>query len=213
MNDDLHIRDLAHYGPVIPVIVLEDLAEAVSLAKALVAGGVRVMEVTLRTDVALESIRAIVQEVPEAIVGAGTITTEADARNARQAGARFMVSPGLTERVAQTCSELAVPLLPGVATASEVMRARELGYTVQKFFPAVACGGLGMLKAWSGPFPDVLFCPTGGIGPDNARDFLALKNVVCVGGSWLVPQHAIHSHQWDHITQLAREASRLSAPV
>jgi len=196
-------------APVIPVIVLSDVAHAVPLARALVAGGIRMLEVTLRTPVALACIEAIAREVPQAVAGAGTVRSAADAQAAAMAGARFVVSPGYTHAVGQACHELELPLLPGVATGSEIMAAQEDGYTALKFFPAMQAGGLAMLKAWQGPFGDVRFCPTGGITAANAAEFLGLANVVCVGGSWLTPADAVARGDWARITQLAREAVAL----
>ncbi|MDQ1259910.1 MAG: 2-dehydro-3-deoxyphosphogluconate aldolase / (4S)-4-hydroxy-2-oxoglutarate aldolase, partial [Pseudomonadota bacterium] len=183
-------------APVIPVIVLNDVAHAVPLAQALVAGGVRMLEVTLRTPQALACMEAIAREVPQAVVGAGTVRTPADAQAAARAGARFAVSPGYTPLVGQACRDAGLALLPGVATGSEIMQALEDGYTELKFFPALQAGGVAMLKAWGGPFFDVRFCPTGGVTAQNAPDFLALPNVVCVGGSWLVPQEALVRGDW-----------------
>ncbi len=197
-------------APVIPVIVLNDVAHAVPMARALVAGGVRMLEVTLRTPQALACMEAIARDVPEAVVGAGTVRTPADARAAANAGARFAVSPGYTQAVGQVCRDLGLALLPGVATGSEIMMAQEDGLTELKFFPAMQAGGPAMLKAWSGPFFDVRFCPTGGITLGNAPDFLALPNVVCVGGSWLVPADAMAQGDWARITQLARDTKLLA---
>lgn len=202
--------ELARHGPVIPVIVVHRVADAVPLARALVDGGVRVLEVTLRTPVALQAMRAIVQEVPEAIVGAGTVRSVSDAQAAAQAGCRFAVSPGYTSAVGQACQQLGLPLLPGVATASEVMSAQADGFNFLKFFPATAAGGIPLLKALGGPFPDVVFCPTGGITAETAPQFLALPNVKVCGGSWLTPQEAIDAEDWARITTLAREAAALS---
>ena len=193
-------------APVIPVIVLSDVAHAVPLARALVAGGIRMLEVTLRTPVALACIEQIAREVPEAVVGAGTVRSAADAQAAALAGARFAVSPGYTHSVGKACQELGLTLLPGVATGAEIMAAQEDGYNELKFFPALQAGGLAMLKAWQGPFGEVKFCPTGGISAANAGEFLALPNVVCVGGSWLTPLDAVAQGDWPRITQLAREA-------
>jgi 2-dehydro-3-deoxyphosphogluconate aldolase/(4S)-4-hydroxy-2-oxoglutarate aldolase len=201
--------ELASHGPVIPVIVLERLQDAVPLARALVEGGVRVLEVTLRTPVALECIAAIAAQVPEALVGAGTVRSPADARRARAAGACFAVSPGYTTEVAAACRDLGLPLLPGVATASEVMQALAEGHDFLKFFPATAAGGVPMLKALGGPFPDVRFCPTGGITARTAPEFLALANVPVCGGSWLTPADAIETGDWARITRLAVEATAL----
>ena len=194
---------------VIPVIVLNDVAHAVPMARALVAGGIRMLEVTLRTPQALACMEAIAKEVPDAVVGAGTVRSAADAKAAANAGAKFAVSPGYTSAVGQACRDQGLSLLPGVATGSEIMMAQEDGYTELKFFPAMQAGGPAMLKAWSGPFFDVKFCPTGGVTPQNASDLLALPNVACVGGSWLVPADAMAQGDWARIEKLAREASQL----
>jgi 2-dehydro-3-deoxyphosphogluconate aldolase/(4S)-4-hydroxy-2-oxoglutarate aldolase len=196
-------------APVIPVIVLHDVADAAPMARALLAGGIRMLEVTLRTTQALACIEAIARDVPEAVVGAGTVRSRADVQAAAMAGARFAVSPGYTSALGQACCDAGLALLPGVATGSEIMLAREAGLTELKFFPALQAGGLAMLKAWSGPFFDVRFCPTGGVGLQNAADFLALPNVVCVGGSWLVPPDALAQSDWARITQLAQDSRRL----
>ena len=203
--------ELATHGPVIPVIVLQRVQDAVPLAQALVAGGVRVLEVTLRTPVALQCIEAIARAVPQAIVGAGTIRSAADARAAKSAGSAFGVSPGYTAAVGAACREVGLPLLPGVATAGEVMVAQADGLEFLKFFPATAAGGIPMLKALGGPFPDVVFCPTGGITLASAPQFLALPNVKVCGGSWLTPADAVAAGDWGRITRLAREASALGA--
>jgi 2-dehydro-3-deoxyphosphogluconate aldolase/(4S)-4-hydroxy-2-oxoglutarate aldolase len=196
-------------APVIPVIVLSDIAHAVPLARALVAGGIRMLEVTLRTPVALACIERIAKEVPAAVVGAGTVRSAADAQAAAMAGARFAVSPGYIRSIGKACHDQGLPLLPGVATGSEILAAQEDGYGALKFFPAMQAGGTAMLKAWQGPFGDVLFCPTGGVTAANAGELLALANVVCVGGSWLTPADAIAGGDWQRITQLARQAARL----
>jgi len=203
--------ELAGYGPVIPVIVIQQLKDAVPLAEALVAGGVRVLEVTMRTPVALQAIEAIAKAVPQAIVGAGTIRSAADARAAKNAGSLFGVSPGYTAAVGAACRGAGLPLLPGVATASEVMAAQADGLSFLKFFPATAAGGIPMLKALAGPFPDVVFCPTGGISVETAPQFLALSNVKVCGGSWLTPADAVAAGDWARITKLAREAGALRA--
>ena len=197
-------------APVIPVIVLTDLAHAVPMARALLAGGIRMLEVTLRTPQALACIEAIAREVPQAVVGAGTVRSRADAQAAARAGARFAVSPGYTTAVGQACRDAGLALLPGVASASEIMQAQEDGFTELKFFPAMQAGGPAMLKAWSGPFFDAKFCPTGGVTPQNAAEFLALSNVVCVGSTWLVPADALASGDWARITRLAGEARSLA---
>jgi len=196
-------------APVIPVIVLNDVAHAVPMARALVEGGIRMLEVTLRTPQALACIEAIAKAVPQAVVGAGTLRSKADAQAAANAGARFAVSPGYTSTLGAACRDLGLPLLPGVATGGEIMAAQEDGFTALKFFPALQAGGSAMLKAWSGPFFDVKFCPTGGISLQNALEFLALPNVLCVGGSWLVPADAMVQGDWARITTLAREAVAL----
>ncbi len=205
----LSARDVMRDAPVIPVIVLNDVAHAVPLARALVAGGIRMLEVTLRTPQALACIEAIAREVPEAVAGAGTARTAADARAVADAGARFVVSPGYTPALGQACRDVGLPLLPGVATGGEIMMAKEDGLSELKFFPALQAGGVPMLKAWHGPFGEVIFCPTGGINAGNAADFLALPNVACVGGSWLTPADAMAAGDWGRITALAREASQL----
>lgn len=197
-------------APVIPVIVLNEVEHAVPMARALVAGGIRMLEITMRTSVALACMRAIAREVPEAVVGAGTVRSAADAKAAAEAGARFAVSPGYTSAVGRACRDLGLSLLPGVATGSEIMMAQEDGYTELKFFPAMQAGGVPLLKAWGGPFTDVKFCPTGGVSPENAGQLLALSNVVCVGGSWLTPAKVMASGDWAQITALAKEASALS---
>ncbi len=205
----MDLLKLPAYGPIIPVIVVEDLAHAVPLAQALVAGGVRVLEVTLRSAVALEAIEAMAGAVPEAVVGAGTLRTAADARAAKDAGAVFAVSPGFTPELSAACRAAELPLLPGVSTASEVMQANDHGHSFLKLFPATAVGGIAMLKGLAGPFPDVAFCPTGGITPETAPQFLALPNVKVCGGSWLCPKDALARGDWAAITRLAQEASQL----
>jgi 2-dehydro-3-deoxyphosphogluconate aldolase/(4S)-4-hydroxy-2-oxoglutarate aldolase len=204
----MNTLELAAHGPVIPVIVIDRIEDAVPLAQALVAGGVKVLEVTMRTPVALDAIRAM-SAVPGAIVGAGTIRSAADARAAQAAGAVFGVSPGYTAEAGAACREGGLPLLPGVATAGEVMAAQADGLNFLKFFPATAAGGIPMLKALAGPFPDVVFCPTGGISLATAPDFLALPNVKVCGGSWLTPADAVKAGDWGRITTLAREAAAL----
>lgn len=204
-----HTLELVALGPVIPVIVLQRLEHAVAMARALVEGGVRVLEVTLRTPVALACIEAIARDVPEAIVGAGTLRTVGDVHAARDAGCQFGVSPGYTAAIGAACREAQLPLLPGVATAGEVMAANADGLTFLKFFPATAAGGVPMLKALAGPFPDVVFCPTGGVTVETAPQFLALPNVKVCGGSWLTPADALAAGDWARITRLAREATAL----
>ena len=201
--------DLATHGPVIPVIVIERVEHALPMARALLEGGVRVLEVTLRTAAALAAIETIARALPEAIVGAGTLRNAADVRAAHAAGARFAVSPGYSAAVAAACRDVALPLLPGVATASEVMQAADDGFRFLKFFPASAAGGAAMLKAWASPFADIAFCPTGGIGIDTAPAWLALPNVKVVGGSWLTPADALKAEDWPRIARLAAEAHAL----
>lgn len=205
----MNTLDLVSHGPVIPVIVLQRVSDAVPLARALVAGGVRVLEITLRTPVALECMRAIAKDVPEAIVGSGTIRSVADAKASLEAGCRFGVTPGYSQDIGRACKDIGLPLLPGVATASEVMAASADGYGFLKFFPATAAGGIPMLKALAGPFADIVFCPTGGITPETAPQFLALPNVKVCGGSWLTPQDAVDQQDWARITALAKAASAL----
>lgn len=201
---------LAEHGPVIPVIIIERVEDAVPLAEALLAGGVKVLEVTLRTAAALAAIEAIAKAVPDAVVGAGTVRSVADARAALSAGSRFAVSPGFTPTLGRACREMGLPLLPGTSTASEVMLAQEEGYRFLKLFPAVTVGGVGLLKAFASPFRDVSFCPTGGITLETAPQFLALPNVKVCGGSWLTPTDAIAAGDWGRITKLAREAQALA---
>ena len=208
-NDNLTALQVMQDAPVIPVIVLGDVAHAVPLARALVAGGIRMLEVTLRTEQALACIEAIARAVPEAVVGAGTVRSKADAQAAAMAGARFAVSPGYTRSLGQACRDVGLPLLPGVATGSEIMLAQEDGLSELTFFPAMQAGGPALLKAWNGPFFDVRFCPTGGVTLQNAHEFLALPNVVCVGGSWLVPPDALAQGDWARITELARATQAL----
>ena len=206
----MNTLELASHGSVIPVIVIHRLEDAVPMAQALVDGGVRVLEITLRTPIALECMAAIAKAVPQAIVGAGTVRSAADAKAAFDAGCQFAVSPGYTEAVGRACRDLGLPLLPGVATASEVMAANADGLHFLKFFPATAAGGIPLLKALHGPFPDVVFCPTGGITLQTAPQFLALPNVKVCGGSWLTPADAVASGDWARITALAREAALLA---
>lgn len=199
--------------PVVPVLTIDDAKLAVPLAQALMAGGLRILEVTLRTEAALEGIRRIVQEVPGVLVGAGTVRTPDQGHSAIAAGARFLVSPGMTPRLVQSADGWSVPFLPGAATPSEAMALADLGYRALKFFPAEPLGGVAALKALAAPLPDVVFCPTGGIGPDTARDYLALPNVVTVGGSWVAPAAAIAKEDWDTITRLSREAAGLAVRI
>ena len=205
--------DIASHGPVIPVIVIDRVEDALPLAEALLAGGVKVLEVTLRTAAALQAIEAIARDLPEALVGVGTVLNADDARRASEAGARFAVSPGYTSDVGHACKGLGLPLLPGVATSSEIMAALADGFSFLKLFPAEAAGGIPLLKAWASPFGQVSFCPTGGISQVTAPNYLALPNVRCVGGSWLTPADAMRQGDWARITQLARDTHALRAPV
>jgi len=203
------IRRILDLSPVIPVITIRDLAQAVPLAQALVAGGLRVLEVTLRTSAGLAAIEAMRRAVPDAVVGVGTLLDAAQVKAADAAGAQFGVSPGLTPALADAAGSVAWPLLPGVMTPSELIAARARGYTACKLFPAQQAGGIGMLKALHAVFPDVVFCPTGGISRQTAPDFLALPNVRCVGGSWVVPDEALGKGDWSAIEALARDAAQL----
>jgi 2-dehydro-3-deoxyphosphogluconate aldolase/(4S)-4-hydroxy-2-oxoglutarate aldolase len=197
--------------PVVPVLIVEDAKTAVPLARALVAGGQKAIEITLRTDAALEAVRLVAQEVEGAVVGAGTILNAAHYAAAVDAGSQFIVSPGTTQELLDVARQSDIPLLPGAATASEVMALREEGYKVLKFFPAEQAGGAAYLKALSSPLAGTLFCPTGGISLKNAKDYLSLPNVVCVGGSWVAPKELVAAGDWAGITRLAREAAALKA--
>jgi 2-dehydro-3-deoxyphosphogluconate aldolase/(4S)-4-hydroxy-2-oxoglutarate aldolase len=210
MDKQQQIERIMRLAPVIPVVVIEDAGAAVPMARALVAGGVPAIEVTLRTAAALEAVRAIAAEVEGAVVGVGTVLAEADLRAAYQAGARFAVSPGATPRLLDAAEDIPLPLLPGAATASEAMALLERGYRHLKFFPAVPAGGARLLAAWAGPLPQLRFCPTGGIGAASAGEFLALPNVLCVGGSWLTPADRLAAGDWAGIEALARAAASLS---
>lgn len=205
----MDIRDIFALAPVIPVLIIERLADAVPLARALCAGGLPVLEVTMRTPVALDAISAMRDAVPEAVVGVGTLTRPVDFAAAEAAGAQFGVSPGLTPELAAAAHHASFPLLPGVMTPSEVIAARLAGFSALKLFPASQAGGLGMLKALASPFSDVLFCPTGGITLETAPEFLALPNVACVGGSWLAPAKLLQAGDWAGIEALARQAAAL----
>ncbi|WNL46332.1 bifunctional 4-hydroxy-2-oxoglutarate aldolase/2-dehydro-3-deoxy-phosphogluconate aldolase [Dyella sp. BiH032] len=198
-------------APVVPVVIIDDAKAAVPMARALVAGGIPAIEVTLRTPAALEAIRAIAAEVEGAVIGVGTVLTPQDLENARQAGARFAVSPGVSPKLLAAADDSELPLLPGVATASEAMSLLERGYRHLKFFPAVPAGGHKLLGAWASPLPQIRFCPTGGISLASAPDFLSLPNVVCVGGSWLTPADKLKAGDWAGIEELAREAALLKA--
>ena len=201
--------ELMQVAPVIPVIVIDDLAHAVPMARALCEGGIRVLEVTLRTPPALDAVRAIAREVPDAIVGVGTVTSASQFAEAKDAGARFAVSPGFTAELAFAARGAGMPLLPGVMTPADVISALGHGFRQLKFFPAQQAGGIAMLKALGGPFPEVRFCPTGGISVETAPQFLALPNVVCVGGSWLTPKDLLAKGDWAGVNTLARAAAGL----
>ena len=198
--------DVLNAGPVVPVIVIKKIEQAVPLAQALLKGGIRVLEVTLRSAAAIDAIRLLSREVPDAIVGAGTVANPADLQAVAEAGAVFAISPGLTPSLLDAANQGPIALIPGIASASELMLGMELGYTAFKFFPAEAAGGVPMLKSIGGPFPQITFCPTGGVSQKNFYDYLALANVACVGGSWIVPPREIESGNWDKITQLAEDA-------
>lgn len=201
-------REICLLAPVIPVLVVDDAGSAASLAKALVAGGLPALEVTLRTPAALDAIRAMAA-VEGGVVGAGTLVTPEDVRAAKAAGAKFGVSPGATDALLQACEDEDLPLLPGAATASEAMKLLERGYDVMKFFPAEASGGAKALKAIGGPLPQISFCPTGGVSTGNLNDYLSLPNVLCAGGSWVAPASLVEAGQWDEIEKLAADAVTL----
>lgn len=205
----ISIKEVMNTSPVMPVMVINQLEQAVPLAHALVEGGLKVLEITLRTPVALEAIRRIKAEVPGAIVGAGTIINIQTLHQAIDAGAQFIVSPGVTPSLLDAAMATGVPILPGVITPSEVMRLLEKGITAMKFFPAEAAGGIPMLKSIGGPLPQVTFCPTGGVNPKNAPEYLALSNVACVGGSWMAPAELVDAGNWAEITRRAAEAASL----
>lgn len=201
-------REICALAPIVPVLVVDDAAHARPLAEALVAGGLPALEVTLRTPAALDAIRAMAQ-VPGGVVGAGTLVTPDDVRAAKEAGAQFGVSPGATDALVAACEAEGLPLLPGAATATEAMRLLEQGYDMLKFFPAEASGGASALKAIGAPLPQITFCPTGGVSPANARDYLSLPNVICAGGSWVAPKQMVAQGDWAGIEALAREAAAL----
>lgn len=202
-------RDICELAPIVPVLVVDDAVHAQPLAQALVTGGLPALEVTLRTPAALEVI-AEMAKVDGGVVGAGTLLTPEDVHAAIDAGAKFGVSPGATDRLLDACEEAGLPLLPGVATATEAMRLLERGYTMLKFFPAEAAGGAPALKAIGAPIPQVSFCPTGGVSPANASNYLSLSNVVCAGGSWVAPKDLVQAGDWDGITKLAKDAAALA---
>jgi 2-dehydro-3-deoxyphosphogluconate aldolase/(4S)-4-hydroxy-2-oxoglutarate aldolase len=208
----MEMSAIAALAPVIPVLTIERQADAVPLARALVRGGLRVLEITLRTGVALEALRAIASEVPDAVVGAGTVLNAHQLNDAERAGARFVVSPGCTPGLATAAAASGLPFLPGVQTVSEAMALAERGLTLLKFFPADIAGGLGWLKAVAAPLAGLRFCPTGGIGADSAPAYLALANVACVGGSWVAPKDAVAAQDWPQIERLAAAAATLKRP-
>jgi len=202
-------HELLNLSPVMPVVVIDDAADAVPVGRALVAGGIGVIELTLRTPAALEAIERVATQVPDIVVGAGTVTTAEQAKQAADAGASFLVTPGCTERVLEAAFATGLPFLPGAGTVSEAMRLSELGLTALKFFPAEPSGGAAYLKAVAGPLPGLRFCPTGGITPENAPRYLALPNVGCVGGSWLTPRDALSAKDFARVEALARQAAAL----
>lgn len=204
------IKDIMYTSPVIPVMVINKLEHAVPLARALVEGGLKVLEITMRTPIALEAIKAIKANVPGAIVGAGTVISLETLQQALDVGSEFLVSPGVTETLIDAVLDSGVPILPGVITPSEAMRLMEKGITEMKFFPAEAAGGVPMLKSFAGPLPQITFCPTGGVNPKNALEYLSLKNVACVGGSWMAPAELVDAEDWDEIKRRATEAAGLS---
>lgn len=207
------VADIVRLGPVIPVLAFDTPEQGEHVSRALHAGGVKVLEITLRTAAGLEAIERAAQIAPDIVVGVGTITKPEHCALAKKAGAQFGVSPGLTREIHQASLDAGLPLLPGVMTPTDIIVAMELGYEIVKFFPAVPAGGLNMLQAFHGPFPTLKFCPTGGITAESAINFLALPNVVCVGGSWLTPKAALGAQDWTEVTRLARAASELSRPV
>jgi len=201
--------ELANHGPVIPVIVINKVEDAVPMAEALLEGGVKVLEVTLRSPVALQAMEQIAKHVPDAILGSGTVRNLKDAQASKDVGCQFAVSPGYTTELGQFARKIGLPLLPGVSTGSEIMMANADDYYFLKLFPAVAVGGINLLKGFAGPFADVKFCPTGGVSVESAPNFLALPNVVVCGGTWLTPADAVANKDWAHITKLAKEASAI----
>jgi 2-dehydro-3-deoxyphosphogluconate aldolase/(4S)-4-hydroxy-2-oxoglutarate aldolase len=200
------LDEIMTLSPVMPVIAIDDAAEAVNLARALMEGGIGVLEITLRTPAALEAIRIISEEVEGAVVGAGTVLNPEDLRRVREAGAAFAISPGITTELLRGASETGLPFLPGVATASEIMQGMDAGLERFKLFPASSAGGVAALRSFAGPFPGVKFCPTGGIGASDFTEYLALKNVLCVGGSWVAPARLIRAKAYAEITALSRAA-------
>jgi 2-dehydro-3-deoxyphosphogluconate aldolase/(4S)-4-hydroxy-2-oxoglutarate aldolase len=205
-NWNISSEEIFKQGPVVPVLVIDNVEDAVPIAKALLDGGINVLEVTLRTKAAMDVIRTIAKEVPEAYIGAGTVTTREELKAVTEAGAKFAISPGLTADLLQAGKEGSIPLIPGISNISDLMKAKDAGYDHLKFFPAEAAGGVNAIKSIGGPFPNIVFCPTGGISIKNYKEYLALPNVKCCGGSWLAPSDAIKNKQWSVITDLAKEA-------
>ncbi|GAA9926635.1 bifunctional 4-hydroxy-2-oxoglutarate aldolase/2-dehydro-3-deoxy-phosphogluconate aldolase [Helicobacter pylori] len=204
------IIEVLQISPIIPVVVIEDIKDAVPLAQSLVEGGIQIIEVTLRSSCALEAIELIAKNVPKMRVGAGTILNPTQLEQAQNRGAEFLISPGLTIKLLEYAKKKDMPLIPGVSSSSEVMQALELGYNALKFFPAEYCGGVKLLNAFNGPFKGVKFCPTGGINIDNMHSYLNLENVLCVGGSWLTPKNLIQDKEWDKITEICKRALALT---
>ncbi|MFB1344968.1 bifunctional 4-hydroxy-2-oxoglutarate aldolase/2-dehydro-3-deoxy-phosphogluconate aldolase [Helicobacter pylori] len=200
------IIEILQISPIIPVVVIEDIKDAVPLAQSLVEGGIPIIEVTLRSSCALEAIELIAKNVPKMRVGAGTILNPTQLEQAQNRGAEFLISPGLTIKLLEHAKKKNMPLIPGVSSSSEVMQALELGYSALKFFPAEYCGGVKLLNAFNGPFKGVKFCPTGGISADNMHSYLNLENVLCVGGSWLTPKNLIQNKEWDKITEICKRS-------
>ncbi|EMG88082.1 bifunctional 4-hydroxy-2-oxoglutarate aldolase/2-dehydro-3-deoxy-phosphogluconate aldolase [Helicobacter pylori] len=203
------IIEILQISPIVPVVVIENIKDAVPLAQSLIEGGIPIIEVTLRSSCALEAIELIAKNVPKMRVGAGTILNLTQLEQAQNRGAEFLISPGLTIKLLEHAKKKDMPLIPGVSSSSEVMQALELGYNALKFFPAEYCGGVKLLNAFNGPFKGVKFCPTGGVSVDNMRSYLALENVVCVGGSWLTPKDLIQNKEWDKITEICKRALAL----
>ncbi len=203
------IIEVLQISPIVPVVVIENIKDAVPLAQSLVEGGIPIIEVTLRSSCALEAIELIAKNVPKMRVGAGTILNPTQLEQAQNRGAEFLISPGLTIKLLEHAKKKDMPLIPGVSSSSEVMQALELGYSALKFFPAEYCGGVKLLNAFNGPFKGVKFCPTGGISADNMRSYLNLENVLCVGGSWLTPKNLIQNKEWDKITEICKRALAL----
>ncbi len=203
------IIEVLQISPIVPVVVVEDIKDAVPLAQSLIEGGIPIIEVTLRSSCALEAIELIAKNVPKMRVGAGTILNPTQLEQAQNRGAEFLISPGLTIKLLEHAKKKDMPLIPGVSSSSEVMQALELGYSALKFFPAEYCGGVKLLNAFNGPFKGVKFCPTGGISADNMRSYLNLENVLCVGGSWLTPKNLVQNKEWDKITEICKRALTL----